>query len=91
MTIITIYSLFGDDVRQLAFDANADPTFYVLTIIAFFSFSLEIFLACLAKDDYWLGFYFWLDLVSTISLFTDVGWIMNAIMGVNSSGSATNA
>jgi hypothetical protein len=81
MTTITVYCLFGDDVRQIGFNADADPVFYILTIISFFAFALEAILSCLVKDDYWLGFYFWLDIISTISLIADVGWIMDAISG----------
>ena len=90
MTVITIYSLFGDDVRTLAFDARADNTFNILTIISFVMFLIEILLQCIAKEEYWLGFYFWLDLVSTLSLITDIGWIMDALLGINGT-SATNA
>jgi hypothetical protein len=82
MTVTTIYSLFGDDVRTLAFNVNADDVFNVLTSIAFALFAIEIIFASFAKDEYFLGFYFWLDLISTLSLITDIGWIMNAIMGV---------
>lgn len=91
MTITTIYSLFGDDIRTLAFDRNADATFYILTSVSFVLFSIEIALACIAKEDYWLGFYFWLDLISTLSLLTDIGWVMDAMMGVEEGGSATDA
>jgi hypothetical protein len=91
MTIITIYSLFGDDVRSAAFNRNADDTFNVLTIIAMIAFSIEIVFACFAKDDYWLGFYFWLDLISTVSLITDISWVMDLILGTSDSGGATNA
>lgn len=91
MATITVYCLFGDDIRQIAFNADADPVFYILTIISFFMFSFEIVLSCLVKDDYWFGFYFWLDLISTISLIADVGWIMDAIVGVGSStGNGSN-
>src|SRR5258706_14071264 len=78
MTIITVYALFGDDVRMLFFTSAADNVFYGLTTLAFVSFSLELVLSCYAKEDYFLGFYFWLDLVSTLSLIMDIGWIMNA-------------
>lgn len=91
MTIVTIYSLFGDDVRQLAFTVEADDVFNSLTTAAFFFFTLEIVLACVAKDEYFLGFYFWLDVVSTVSLITDIGWIMNAMMGTGSDTSASSA
>jgi hypothetical protein len=76
MTIITIYSLFSDDVRQLAFTSAADNTFYGLTSFALGMFGVELIMACFCKDDYFLGFYFWLDLISTASLITDIGWIM---------------
>lgn len=78
MTIITLYALFGDDVRMLFFTKSADNTFYSLTSLAFVSFCAELILSCMAKDEYFLGFYFWLDLVSTLSLIMDIGWIMNA-------------
>lgn len=92
MTILTIYALFGDDVRVSAFTVSADATFYSLTIICLFFFVLELVLASLCKKDYWLGFFFWLDLVSTISLITDIGWLWSEITGGSSStDSATKA
>lgn len=90
MTIVTVYSLFGDDVRQLAFTKPADDVFNGLSCAALACFSIEIIMASVVKDDYFLGFYFWLDLISTVSLITDIGWIMNGIMG-NSGSSASNA
>ena len=39
-------------------------------------------------QDYFLGFYFWLDLLSTITLLLDVGWINDALF---ETGSATSA
>ena len=91
MTTITVYCLFGDDVRQIAFNAEADPVFYILTIISFFMFTIEIIISCIVQEDYWLGFYFWLDIISTVSLVADVGWIMDAIAGVGSStGNGSN-
>ncbi|CDW84359.1 adenylate and guanylate cyclase catalytic domain protein [Stylonychia lemnae] len=90
MTVVTIYSLFGDDVRQLAFTKDADDTFNYMTSVSLALFILELLLACIAKDDYWLGFYFWLDAVSTASLITDISWIMNQILGTGDGG-ASNA
>ena len=91
MTIITIYSLFGDDIRVLGFGKSADDAFNILNCLSLFLFSVEIILASISKDDYWLGFYFWLDLISTVSLITDIGWIMDAIMGTSSSGGSASA
>lgn len=91
MTITTIYTLFGSDINNLAFDVSTDQTFWVLSTIALGLFSIEIMLASIVKDDYFLSFYFWLDLISTISLITDIGWIMNAMLGISASGGGGNA
>ena len=87
MTIITIYSLFGDDVRQIVFTAKSDSIFYILSSISLAAFSVEIILQSILREDYWLGFYFWLDVISTVSLLTDIGWIMDAIVDLSSGGS----
>jgi hypothetical protein len=86
MTLVTIYALFGDDIRMLFFSKQVDNAFYICTIIAMVFFLLEILLASLSKEDYFLGFYFWLDLVATISLIFDIGWFWDAILGNASSG-----
>lgn len=49
MTIITLYALFGDDVRVLVTDKNGDSTFWTLNIIALIAFSIEIILASITK------------------------------------------
>ncbi len=85
MIIITIYSLFFDDIRILYVPKEGDDVFYSLHTLCFVSFSVEIFLAFLANREYWCGFFFWLDMVSTVSLLTDIGWIMNDLIS-NSSG-----
>jgi hypothetical protein len=87
MAIVTIYCLFGDDIRQAAFNANEDPVFYYLTSISLGLFTIEIILSCLFLDDYVFSFYFWLDCISTVSLIFDIGWIMDLIIGVSSSNS----
>ncbi len=81
MTITTIYALFGDDIRMLAFSKEADEIFYYITCVSMFLFTLEIVIASICKPDYIFGFYFWLDVISTVSLITDIGWIMNSILG----------
>jgi len=40
---------------------------------------LKLILASIAKEDYFLGFYFWLDLVATVSLIFDIGWFWDLI------------
>jgi hypothetical protein len=89
MTGVTVYALFGDDIRAGCFRKPADNIFYGFTIAAMALFFLELCLASIAKEDYFLSFYFWLDLISTVSLIFDIGWFWDAILGTG--GSVSNA
>ena len=75
MTSITIYALFFDDIRLLALPSSVDPYFWGISTFALACFTIEIILASVAVDGYLFSFFFWLDLVSTISLIPDIGWI----------------
>ncbi|CAG9331105.1 unnamed protein product [Blepharisma stoltei] len=92
MTIITIYALFGDDIRLAAFSKDEDDIFFSLATVCFALFSIELILSCLYKPDYIFSMYFLLDLLSTLSLITDIGWIYESMIGVdsNSSKNASN-
>lgn len=81
MTIITVYALLGDDFRLLFFSKASDDTFTMLTFASMILFLLELVLASVGKPDYFNSFFFWLDLFSTISLITDIEFIMNALTG----------
>lgn len=49
---------------------------------------IEILLSCYAKTDYLNSFYFYLDVISTVTLLLDVGWISESIFSSGSSGAA---
>lgn len=83
MTILTIYALFGDDIRMLAFNVTADITFYSLSFVCFVFFLLELVLSSLFKPGYLNSFYFWLDLVACVSLIPDIGFIWNPMLGTD--------
>jgi len=85
-TMLTIYALFGDDFRLAATQAFMDPVFDVLTIICLITFSVEIVAASIGKDDYFLGFFFWLDFLSTGTLVCDLTWVGNAISCADAEG-----
>ncbi len=112
MSLTTVYALYGDDVRIIAFEPSADGVFLILSAIAFFLFLTEIALLSWCKEKYihmpnfaeiknlftivrwqmrestltWLGdiwkamqctsFYFWLDLISTLSMVIEVRYLM---------------
>lgn len=77
MTFITIYALFADDIRILTCPKTADIYFWGITTYVLVMFLLELLMSSLAIDGYLFGFYFWLDLIATISLISDIGWIWN--------------
>jgi hypothetical protein len=81
MTLLTIYALFGEDIRLCALTKSVDEYFFTLTSISLLFFAVEIVLMSIAREGYFLGFFFWLDLISTISLITDIGWIWDEIVG----------
>lgn len=81
MTLITVYSLFFDDIRTLSLPPSEDDTVYGISTACMVCFAIEIFFACLAKDEYFLSFFFWLDVIATLSMIPDIGWIWNAITG----------
>jgi class 3 adenylate cyclase len=87
MSIVTIYALFADDVKTLGFPKSADDAFSSLVVICLLLFALELVLSFSYKTNYKWSFYFWLDLVATLSLITDIGWIWDSLIGVSNSSS----
>ena len=81
MTVVTIYALLGDDLKLLTTTKSADSTFTVLTSISLVLFLLELIFASIGKEGYANSFFFWLDLVSTLSLITDIEPIWSKIIG----------
>lgn len=79
MTLITIYALFFDDFRVIIFTKDEDNFFYFITCLCFIIFSLEIVVSYLTNPNYAFSFFFWLDLFSTMSLITDIGWLMEKV------------
>ena len=80
MTLVTIYALFFDDIRILAFDKKHDDIFYGITAVGIVLFAVEIVLASIAIPDYPGHFFFYLDIISTLSMIPDCGWIWNLII-----------
>lgn len=81
MTIVTIYALYFDDIRIMLFPKSTDDIFYGITLVGMICFALEIVLASYSKPEYMFSFFFYLDIVSTVSMIPDCGWIWNAIVG----------
>lgn len=90
--VLTVYALTADDCRILSTNLPADTYFNGMIIFCLLVFSTELVLSCFGKPDYFLGFFFWLDLFSTCSMVLDLTWVSDlmsqggSVAGSNSSG-----
>ncbi|OQR87222.1 Voltage-gated Ion Channel (VIC) Superfamily [Achlya hypogyna] len=90
--IMTFFTLFADDIRVSGFHKSADSTFYVLELTCFACFLVEWIINVYARPDYvqkGFGFTFWMDLIATLSILADVGWVVDAVTGSSSSSVAS--
>jgi hypothetical protein len=81
MSLITLYALFGDDIRLVCVGIKFDDIFFGISLATLFFFLVEIGLCSVSQKHYFLSFFFWLDIISTVSLIFDIGWIWDAITG----------
>ncbi len=88
MAIITVYTLFADDLRVLFLPTTFDDLFYFLTTVCFLLFTSEIIASSYAVPGYALGFFFWLDFMATASMLFDIGWIMDNISVIIGGGTS---
>lgn len=58
----------------------------MLNFISLVLFGIELILASIGKPDYFNSFFFWLDLVSTLSLITDIKFIWDPLTGGDAQG-----
>ena len=90
MSIFTIYCLFMSDIQSACIRIEFDFTSNVIQCILLAIFAIEWVLNIIAKKDYIWSFFFWLDLISTISLIQDIDWIMNPLLGYSSNRANAN-
>lgn len=58
---------------------HADPLFFTLLTISFFLFTLEILVTSVVNDDYKYSFFFNLDIIATLSLVSDIPWMLELV------------
>lgn len=89
MMLITVFVLFSDDIRQVGVDRSKDEYFYYTVLVCFTFFFIEIILTFYSKPDYRWGFFFWLDIISTLSLLLDTEWVSDLIFNGSTSNTAS--
>lgn len=82
MTFLTFLVLYADDVRILAFDKDGDSKYYYFMLSCFFTFAVEIIVLSIIRPGYLWSFFFWMDLLSTISTVMEIPLVMNDLLGI---------
>lgn len=80
ISCFTLYALFADDFRIISTMKETDYIFDGFTITCFIMFFIEIILSLFVKSNYLFSFFFWLDLISTMSLIIDITSINEEIL-----------
>ena len=75
INILTFYALYADDFRVLIFNVEADIYFDIATIFCLQVFIFEIILSIWGRSKYTCSFFFWMDVISTVSQLFDITWI----------------
>jgi len=79
MAAVTIFALFGDDFRLWFTNKHADIYIDAALLFSLFAFTLEILVNSCVVDDFKYSFFFWLDIVATVSICVDVAILSNLI------------
>ncbi len=83
MTLLTVFALLSNDLQTAYLPPDVDFSFDMLQAILLFFFTSEIIMTCIGKTGYIGSFFFWLDLIATLSLIQDISFIFNPILGIN--------
>ena len=90
MSVLTLFALFASDIKAAWLRKEVDEAFNIIQCILIGIFGVEFILNCIAKKDYLLSFFFWLDLISTVSIIQDIDYIMNPILGYGPQKTTSN-
>ena len=75
LIFVTLYALFGQDFSILVTPESWQTFFDAINFISVFSFLVEIALNFITSREYRWTFFFWLDLISTLSILLDLSFI----------------
>lgn len=81
----TVYTLFSDDIKEICFDTSTSAVFDVMVYICMGVFVLEILLSLTNDCNYFLSFYFYLDVLSTVSMVMDLSYFSQTSLDTVSS------
>ncbi|MDR3547049.1 MAG: adenylate/guanylate cyclase domain-containing protein [Candidatus Pacebacteria bacterium] len=76
LLLCSLYALFFNGIRLMAVPKSGDTACYVLSLIVIVVFATEIVASVLCKEDYIISTFFAFDVLCTVSLIYDIGWIV---------------
>ena len=74
--------MFINDIQMGYLPKSVDDVIDILQTTTFVLFILEIFLTCWAKKDYINSFFFWLDVISSISILQEISFIFDPLLNI---------
>ncbi len=80
MAIFTCFALFGSDLKVICLRPEDDDIFNGIYLFVLILFLLEFFGNWFVRPTYVSTFFFWLDLMSIISMFLEIDWILNPLV-----------
>jgi hypothetical protein len=82
ITILTFYTLFSDDVKVIFFNPTHGLYFDIANYICMAFFVLEIVLQAISDTkNYLFSFYFFLDVISTLTMILDLQYFSESTSG----------
>lgn len=82
MTLVTVFALIGDDIRVISTSKSADNYFFAAMTLSFLLFTIEIIAQTVVIDDFKYSFFFFLDIIATLSLINDIPWFLNQLNSI---------
>jgi class 3 adenylate cyclase len=73
--LFIFYVIFSYDLRHFMATKDTDFGFYIVTIISILFFIFDIVANCINDEGYANTLVFYCEVVSTLTLFFDIGWI----------------
>jgi hypothetical protein len=76
---MTLFGLFGEDIKQAFFHKSADEIFTNITMFCIFTMALEITLNTIIDPSYCGSFFFYLAIICKLTMFIDIDPIKNFV------------
>ena len=73
--LLSVFALLNDDIRLMSLPKSVDKIFIRLNEIVFCLLVAEFLILCIFKKKFICSFYFWLEVLSLLSLLPEVHFI----------------